>query len=389
MERTTYIRMFVIGMALLAFQSYAANGIGTSSIALNVSSVSLHPGSNVLVAYTVKLASGSTWGTTISASNASALASDGINLSFSKSYADPTYSGTLTVAASSSATPGKYTASIVATGDDPSTAPVLFSINVLSTKSPSNTTTTANTTTTKTTTTNTTTTNTTSHNTTTITPSLTVFPVVQKGSIIINASTGANISLGNGNGVEIRPGTYALVDNVLESQYNFSVVFFDVPTSLSVPQNMSGYTPTGAYAFAVNGLITPTISFVNSSRAPDPIITVLRLPNSSATTTWTYLGGNYNGTAYVGGKYAIANKWEYPNSTTLVNNEFYKPVVWVFLTRTAALSAPTATSPQPSNTTSTTPPPSSSSSNLGLVIAIIVVIVIVAALLYFFSKKKG
>lgn len=386
MDRATYIRIFVIGMAFLAFQSYAANGIGTSSISLNTSSVSLYPGSNALVSYTVKLASGSTWGTTISASNASALASEGVSLSFSNSYADPTYSGTLTVAAASSATPGKYTASIVATGDDPSSAPALLSIDVLSPKSSSKNTTSKNTTTTANTTT---TVNTTSRNTTTTISNLTIFPVVQKGSIIINASRGANISLGNGNGVEIRPGTYALVDNVLESQYNFSVVFFNVPTSLSVPQNMSGYTPTGAYAFAVNGLITPTISFVNASRAPDPIITVLRLPNSSATTTWTYLGGNYNGTAYVGGKYALANKWEYTNSTTLVNNEFYKPVVWVFLTKTAALAAPTTTSPQPSNTTSVTQPSSSSSSNIGLVIAIIVVIVIVAALLYFYSKKKG
>lgn len=389
MDRTTYIRIFVISMAFLAIQSYAANGIGTSSISLNASSVSLYQGSNALVAYTVKLASGSPWGTTISASNASALASEGVSLSFSNSYADPTYSGTLTISASSSATPGKYTASIVATGDDPSSAPALLSIDVLSKQSSKNTTKNTTTTTNTTTSKTTTTTNTTSHNTTTIAQNLTVFPVVQKGSIIINASTGANISLGNGNGVEIRPGTYALVDNVLESQYNFSVVFFNVPTSLSVPQNMSGYTPTGAYAFAVNGLITPTISFVNASRAPDPIITVLRLPNSSATTTWTYLGGNYNGTAYVGGKYTFADKWEYTNSTTLVNNEFYKPVVWVFLTKTAALAAPTTTSPQPSNTTSTTQPTSSSSGNLGLVIAIIVVIVIVAALLYFFYKKKG
>ncbi len=131
MKLVSTVALLAISLMLLSGAPLAA-GIGTSTISVNSSSISVAPGHSAVVAYTVSLTSGSTWGTTISASNQAALSGDGITLSFSKSYGDPTYTGALTVLASSTATPGNYTISLVATGDDPSNGTADISLTVMS-----------------------------------------------------------------------------------------------------------------------------------------------------------------------------------------------------------------------------------------------------------------
>ena len=125
------VALLAISIMLLSGAPLAA-GIGTSTISVNSSSISVAPGHSAVVAYTVSLASGSTWGTTISASNQATLNGDGITLSFSRSYGDPTYTGDLTVLLSSTAVPGNYTISLIATGDDPSSGPANISLSVMS-----------------------------------------------------------------------------------------------------------------------------------------------------------------------------------------------------------------------------------------------------------------
>ncbi|MCL5239290.1 MAG: hypothetical protein M1286_02365 [Candidatus Marsarchaeota archaeon] len=146
--------LIILALSFLVVNTVSAYGYGTSSITLASSSVSLSPGNGTSVGYTVSLASGSTWGTTLSVVNSGQLATDGIKVSLSNTYADPTYSGTMTIGTSGSTPQGKYTILLAATGDDPSTSNATFELTVLAKPLP--------------TTAQTTTTNTTVHNTTTV-----------------------------------------------------------------------------------------------------------------------------------------------------------------------------------------------------------------------------
>jgi hypothetical protein len=121
--------MLSIVLTVLASGVYAA-GYGTSSITLSSSSVNLNAGSNVRVNYTVNLASGNTWGTTLAVTNNNQLATQGITTSMSNPSGDPPFSGILTITASASAAPGPYTVTLAATGDDPSTSDANLALNV-------------------------------------------------------------------------------------------------------------------------------------------------------------------------------------------------------------------------------------------------------------------
>ncbi len=100
--------------------------IGTSSISLNKTSVTIKSGGSVTVSYNVKLSSGKSWGTKIGSNSLS-----GISVSFSKGYADPPYSGTATISVASSVNNGTYTLSFSATGDDPSSSSTSLHVNVI------------------------------------------------------------------------------------------------------------------------------------------------------------------------------------------------------------------------------------------------------------------
>ena len=113
------ILAMVLVLALMPGVS-AANGYGTSSISVARDTVSLAAGNSTTIGYAVNLASGSTWGTTLSVVNGSKLESSGITVSLSNPSGDPPYGGNMTVSVSSSTAPGNYTALLQATGDDPS-----------------------------------------------------------------------------------------------------------------------------------------------------------------------------------------------------------------------------------------------------------------------------
>jgi hypothetical protein len=92
--------------------SYGATG--TSVIEVSSSSVTIVEGGSTAINYTVKLNSGTTWGTDLAYKSAS-----GISAAFSVPSGDPTFSGKMTVSVASSVKVGTYTLSLYATGDDP------------------------------------------------------------------------------------------------------------------------------------------------------------------------------------------------------------------------------------------------------------------------------
>ena len=98
---------------------------GTSTITLGKSTVSVTPGTSVTDSYSVNLASGSTWGTSLSSNSLS-----GFTISFSNSGGDPPYTGTMTVSVASSVSDGTYHVYVNATGDDPSSSPAVLSVSV-------------------------------------------------------------------------------------------------------------------------------------------------------------------------------------------------------------------------------------------------------------------
>ena len=83
-----------------------SGGIGTSSIQLGQQTGTAAAGGTMTVPYTVALASGSKWGTTLLVSNEATLAGDGITATPSTGTMDPTYSGTLSIATSTTTAPG-------------------------------------------------------------------------------------------------------------------------------------------------------------------------------------------------------------------------------------------------------------------------------------------
>ncbi|WP_241760267.1 COG1470 family protein [Thermoplasma volcanium] len=126
MKYSILLIVLVIALFMLPMVSSAASG--TSEITLSTTSISIPRGGSSTVTYNVKLASGNTWGTSISAS-----APSGISVTFSNPTGDPPFSGTATVTVAKTVSPGTYTIEISATGDDPSSSPATLSVTVMNT----------------------------------------------------------------------------------------------------------------------------------------------------------------------------------------------------------------------------------------------------------------
>jgi hypothetical protein len=130
--RCTMGAFAVLAFSLLMVNIASAYGYGTSSISLGSYSASITSGASTSTSYTVNLASGSTWGTTLSVVNNNQLASQGVMVSLSNPSGDPPYSGTMTIQTSSTTAAGSYTITLTATGDDPSTSDANFALTVSS-----------------------------------------------------------------------------------------------------------------------------------------------------------------------------------------------------------------------------------------------------------------
>ncbi|MEM3744838.1 MAG: hypothetical protein QW759_03295 [Candidatus Micrarchaeaceae archaeon] len=354
--------LLVLALMPLAF----SQGYGTSKIELSTSNITVVQGASSPLQYTVKLYNGSTWGTTISIENSSTLAASGISISLSNTYADPTYSGTATVSASNSARPGNYTAYFVATGDDPSVSAAALRITIASPVVSTVTTTVATTTL--------------QHQ---ITPKLIL---VNSTTAFVNGTKGALLSLADNAIVAyIRPGTYVLYKNATYKDYNFTLDIFLV-SNLGSPPNESQYIPVGAYAFEVNGNISPSFEFVNASGKPYAVISTVKAGTSI--TSWTFLGGTFNGTTYVGGNYAFADVWLHKNSTTMTNDAFVNPVVWIFEGRISAPATSSATTSIATTIAPTTTIPAKVSYSVSTYAYIIIAIIIIVILAYVYSRLR-
>jgi hypothetical protein len=123
-------KTLLVGIVLFIFLTSitgisAASAIGSSTIQLSTNSITVQQGSSQSVGYTVSLSSGTSWGTDLTASSPS-----GISVSLSTPSGDPTFSGKATVSVSSSVSPGNYTVTFKASGDDPSTNSPVLSVHV-------------------------------------------------------------------------------------------------------------------------------------------------------------------------------------------------------------------------------------------------------------------
>jgi hypothetical protein len=126
------VALAVVGTAsyLLYFNPSTSAGIGTSTIQLSQTSGSVAAGGSTSVSYTVSLATGTKWGTSLVVSNGATLAGDGITVTPSTGAMDPSYTGSLSIGVAASATPGAYQIVLKTTGDDPSATNVVFSLTV-------------------------------------------------------------------------------------------------------------------------------------------------------------------------------------------------------------------------------------------------------------------
>jgi len=133
MKKSLTVLPLFSALFLLILQ-VSAQGIGTSNIILSQSSLNVTAGNSVSVDYTVQLASGSTWGTTLVVTNAAQLQQQGITVSLSNPSGEPPFSGVLTVITSQTTTTGSriYTVILAATGDDPSQQNAVLNVNVAS-----------------------------------------------------------------------------------------------------------------------------------------------------------------------------------------------------------------------------------------------------------------
>jgi hypothetical protein len=127
------------------------------------------------------------------------------------------------------------------------------------------------------------------------------FVVVAGETVTVNAASGQSYTLQVGNmKVVVPPGTYAEFSNgTMLSTYNFSLVLmadYNIPS----PPYPSGYVPIYTFAYEVNGLITPTITFVNVNGKPQGIPVYIYTAPGNNWTSWTWLGGTFNGTVYIG-----------------------------------------------------------------------------------------
>ena len=151
---------------------------------------------------------------------------------------------------------------------------------------------------------------------------------VAEASVQVNALSGSSYELAVGNiRVIIPPGTYVEANGKIYSSYNFTLVILAAYNIPSPPYPMN-YMPVYAFAFEVDGSITPAITFINFSGKPQGIITAIYVAPGANWTSWTWLGGVFNGSIYIGGKYAFIDHWiHYTNGTMVIS--FIKPVPWI------------------------------------------------------------
>ncbi|MEL9991698.1 MAG: hypothetical protein QXP98_06065 [Thermoproteus sp.] len=167
--------------------------------------------------------------------------------------------------------------------------------------------------------------------TTTVTVTASATPVaprlepVATASAIVDASRGATLRAGPII-VVIRPGTYVQWGNRTYSSYVFSLVLYSV---VGLQESPDGAKPVYAFAFAVNGTISPAISFVDSSGRPRPAVTLAFIPPNWSSWTWLGYQQEPNGTL-VGGRYAFKNQWLVLGGGISANIAFFRPVPWVF-----------------------------------------------------------
>ena len=114
------IGIMIAMLLLISGVSFAQYGYGTSNITLSRYSVTMVNGGTAKINYSVNLASGSTWGTTLSVNDNNYLLSHGISTSLSKTLGDPTYTGVLDINVAPSTPKGVYQVVLQATGDAPS-----------------------------------------------------------------------------------------------------------------------------------------------------------------------------------------------------------------------------------------------------------------------------
>lgn len=321
------VSLLIVSIYLPTQSVYGATG--TSVIEVSSPVLNITAGSSASSTYTVKLNSGTTWGTDLAYKSSTS----GIGASFSKASGDPTFSGKMTVSVASSVSPGKYQLTLYATGDDP--APdTTVSVNVLAV---------------------------------TVTREIGLF---SQKTVSVSATSMKPYTLsvktpGSYNlAVMIPSGTYALINGTMESSYSFTLATFN--QSSSFPSQSQNYTTRFFFVFEVNRMVSVNISLVNSSGDASPVMTEINSPSNW--TSYTFLGGGLidNGSEYnyAGGSYAFGNTWSYNSSSSeLVNQQFFKPVPWVFL--------------EPVNNTAVTILPSGLS---GLTIYIIIAVVVVIAI---------
>jgi len=148
---------------------------------------------------------------------------------------------------------------------------------------------------------------------------------ISSSTVSVEATKGATVRAGPII-VVIRPGTYAKIGDQMLLRYNFSLVIYNVRNLAVAPD---GGVPVYAFAFAVNGLVSPSVTFVDAVGRPKPVITIVYAPRNWSSWTWLGYKTLENGTL-LGGGYAFVNKWHYLGGGVLVNIQFVKPVPWVF-----------------------------------------------------------
>ncbi|MCL4404620.1 hypothetical protein M1583_01350, partial [Candidatus Marsarchaeota archaeon] len=118
----------------------------------------------------------------------------------------------------------------------------------------------------------------------------------------INAAAGGEIGI-FGTKIIISPGTYVDVNGKQYSNYNVSLIYFTV-SGVGLPKNDQQATSTsGAIGIEVNGEISDSVRFVDSSGNPDPIKLIMGGSNRTLS-TWKWSGGSISGLNYTGGSYA-------------------------------------------------------------------------------------
>jgi hypothetical protein len=111
------VRVGLVARHRAAAQDYN-DATGRSTLTVAPKALTVEAGKAASAKVTVSLSAGTTWGTTLHATDVP----PGVIISFDPASGDPTFITTMTAKASSEAKPGVYTVKLQATGDDPSPA---------------------------------------------------------------------------------------------------------------------------------------------------------------------------------------------------------------------------------------------------------------------------